>query len=106
MIEQKIENDKAELFYKYSIKTIKQIEKYNIWICISVAILYIFAILFEMIFLNIIIENHGFDENLYRNFRTMILAILLIFLPISALLGSKASTALGLKNVFDIKDQQ
>jgi len=41
LIEQKIENDKAELFYKYSIKTIKQIEKYNIWVCISVAILYI-----------------------------------------------------------------
>lgn len=106
LIEQKLENDKAELFYKYSIKTIKRIEKYNIWICVLVAILYIFAILFEMFFLNIIIANYGFDENLYKNFRAIILAILLILVPISALLGSKASTALGLRNIFDIKDKQ
>lgn len=105
-IEQKIENDKAELFYKYSRKNLRRVEKYNIWICVLIALLYIFTTLFEMFFLNKIITSYDFDILFYTTVRTVILTIVLLLLPISALLGSKASTALGLRNIFDIKDKQ
>lgn len=105
LIEQKIENDKAELFYKYSRKNLRRVEKYNIWICVLIALLYIFATLFEMFFLNKIITRYDFDVLFYEAVRTIVLTIVLLLLPISALLGSKASTALGLKDVFDIKDR-
>ncbi len=104
-IEQKIENENAELIYKYSTDTLKRIEKYNFLVCVMVAIVYILAILFEMFLLDRIVINYGFNEHLYQAIKTVLLTIIVFLLPISALLGSKATIALGLKEVFEIKEK-
>lgn len=104
-IKQNIESENAELIYKYSINTLKRIETYNIWICVVVAILYALAIIFEMFFMNKVVLNYGFNVDSYGFFRTVVLTVMVLLLPISVLLGSKATTALGLKNVFEIQEK-
>lgn len=104
-IKQELENNKAKLTYTSSTNRLKRIEKYGIRVCASIAIVYILAIAFEIIALNWLVSNYNFNEPLYNHIKLIILIIMIILLPIAALLGSKATTAIGLKKDFDIQDK-
>ncbi len=104
-IEQKEENENAELFYRLKKSTIKFIEQANIWICVIAALSYCGAIIFELVWLEIAISNSNFSKDSYDHWKLIVLTFFVICLPICAYWGSKASVALSLKDTFDIKNK-
>ncbi|WP_151798243.1 hypothetical protein [Acinetobacter bereziniae] len=104
-IKQHVKDEKAYLMYRYHLPTLKRIEKYNIWICVAVAISYILAILFEVFLLEKMVTSFTMNEQLYNTIRTIILGLLVVLLPLSVFMGSKASVAIGLKQYFEIKEK-
>ena len=105
-IEQKEENENAELFYRLKKSTIKFIEQANIWICVIAALSYCGAIIFELVWLETAIRNWNFSKESYDHWRLIVLTFFVICLPICAYWGSKASVALSLKGTFDIQEKR
>lgn len=104
-IEQKIENNNAQLFYKYSIENLKRIEKYNVLFFVVIACVYVIAIFFEIVFIEWVRYKYSFDIDFYNYLKVVVLMVALFLMPITALFGSKATVALSLKNIFNIKEK-
>ncbi|MFV5516981.1 hypothetical protein [Acinetobacter gerneri] len=105
-IEQKIENENAELLYTRKKSTIEFIKHANILICVIAAISYCSAIIFELVWLETAIKNWSFSKESYDHWRLIVLTFFVIFIPICAYWGSKASVALSLKDTFDIQEKK
>lgn len=104
-IEQKIIDNNAELYYKYSIKTLKRIEKYNIILCACAAFLYVLVIFFERFLIPHILLKYNFDINIFNYIKLTLLIITFILIPLTVFFGSKATIALSLQDTFKIKEK-
>lgn len=105
LITQKIENNKAKLYYRFKESTLKKGEKISITIIIVGSILYILLIIFELFALNILITKGHFSQLSYDQFKLYSLLVFVLCYATAALLGSKFGVALSLKDTFDIQEK-
>lgn len=104
-LRQVVDNNNAHLEYILKENTIKKIEMVSIVICALAALLYIFLVVFELFFLESIILNHGISKDDYTQYKLLSFVIYVVLILGASIFGSKASTALSLKNTFDIKEK-
>lgn len=105
LITQKVENNKAKLYYRFKESTLKRGEKISIAIIIAGSILYILLIIFEFSVLNILITKEHFSQSSYDQFKLYSLLVFVLCYATAALLGSKFGVALSLKDTFDIQEK-
>lgn len=105
LITQKVENNKAKLYYRFKEKTLKYGEMISIWIIGFGSILYILLIIFELFFLNMLITKGYFSQSSYDQVKLYALGFFVLGYTTAIIVGSKFSIALSLKNTFDIQDK-
>lgn len=105
-VRQIVINNEAKLEYVIKERTLRNIEKICIWICVGAAVLYIIIIIFDLFLLRYFIENNYFNNKIYEVTKIYFLLVYVFFIFFASILGSKASAALSLKNYFDIQDKK
>lgn len=104
-LKQTIENDQAYLEYIFKEKTIKNIKSTAITILICAAIVYLAFVIFELFFLKELILNERIDNDVYTFYKILCSVIYVVLFIGASYFGGKASTALYLKDIFDIRDK-
>lgn len=104
-LKQTIENDQAYLEYIFKEKTIKNIKSTAITILICAAIVYLGFVIFELFFLKELILNERIDNDVYTFYKILCSVIYVVLFIGASYFGGKASTALYLKDIFDIRDK-
>ncbi|SEL81935.1 hypothetical protein [Acinetobacter sp. DSM 11652] len=105
LITQKVENNKAKLYYRFKESTLKRGEMISIFIIGLGSILYILLITFELFALNILITKGYFTQSSYNQVKLYALLVFVLCYAAAALLGSKFGVALSLKDTFDIQEK-
>ena len=104
-LKQVVENNQAYLEYIFKEKTIKKIKSISIVILIFSAFVYLLLVIFEVFFLNNLILNKIINKDIYT-FYKIISSIIYVFMILGAsYFGGKASSALSLKDIFDVRDK-
>jgi hypothetical protein len=104
-LKQTIENDQAYLEYIFKEKMIKNIKSTAITILICAAIVYLAFVIFELFFLKELILNERIDNDVYTFYKILCSVIYVVLFIGASYFGGKASTALYLKDIFDIRDK-
>lgn len=104
-LKQVIENNQAYLEYIFKEKTIKNIKLTAITILICAALIYLGLIIFEVFFLEELISSKRIDKDAYSFYKVLLCFIYVTLILGASYLGGKASTALSLKDIFDIRDK-
>src|SRR5690606_31958515 len=102
LITQKVENNKAKLYFRFKERTLETGEKIGVATIFAGSILYILLILFELFFLKICIAEGWFSQSSYDQVKLYSLIVFVLCYASAAILGSKFGVALSLKDVFDI----
>lgn len=105
LITQKVENNKAKLYYRFTEKKLKIGEKISINTIFAGLILYILLIVFELFFLKTCITEGYFSQSSYDQVKLYALGFFVLGYTTAIIVGSKFSIALSLKNTFDIQDK-
>lgn len=104
-LKQTIENNQAYLEYIFKEKTIKSIKSIAITILICAAIVYLGFVTFELFFLKELILNEQIDKDVYSYYKVICGLVYIVLFIGASYFGGKASTALYLKDIFDIRDK-
>lgn len=105
LIIQKVENNKAKLYYRFKERTLQCGERISIFTIIVGSILYILLIAFELAFLKMCITEGYFSQASYDHVKFYSLIFFVIGYVTATFVGSKFGIALSLKNIFDIHDK-
>ncbi len=104
-IKQNIVNDQAYLEYTFKEKTIEKIKSTAITILFFAVLVYLGLIIFEVFFLQDLILSKRIDNNAYSFYKILSCVVYVGLILGASYFGGKASTALYLKDIFDIKDK-
>lgn len=103
-IKQVVENNQAYLEYIFKEKTIKKIRSISITILFFAAFVYLCLVIFEIFFLNELILNKIINKNIYDFYKIISCIIYVVLVLGASYFGGKASSALSLKDIFDVRD--
>lgn len=104
-LKQTIENNQAYLEYTFKEKTINIVKFTAITILIFSALVYLGLIVFELFYLNKLISSKIIDRDVYSFYKIFGCIIYVVLIIGASYFGGKASTALYLKSIFDIRDK-
>ncbi|MDO7513165.1 hypothetical protein Q5M59_00460 [Acinetobacter baumannii] len=104
-LKQVVENNQAHLEYIFKEKTIKKIRSISITILICAAFIYLGLIIFEVFFLKELISSKSINKDTYAFYKILSGVIYVVLVLGASYFGGKASTALSLKDIFDIRDK-
>ncbi|MCG6626162.1 hypothetical protein KTJ60_00230 [Acinetobacter baumannii] len=104
-LKQTIENNQAHLEYIFKEKTIKKIRSISITILICAAFIYLGLVIFEVFFLKELILSKSINKDTYAFYKILSCVIYVALILGASYFGGKASTALTLKDIFDIRDR-
>lgn len=98
-------NNPKDVYYKIQSSKIKKIQQVCIWIIVFIIVIWIFRILFEESILVVLVDYGGcFTRDTYNKIMLVFSDFILFSIFIASFVGSKASTALTIKNIFNIKE--
>ncbi|GAB01498.1 hypothetical protein [Acinetobacter sp. NBRC 100985] len=104
-LKQSIENNQAYLEYTFKEKTIKNIKSTAIIILICAALVYLGLVIFEVFFLEELTSSKRIDKDAYSFYKILSCIVYVVLIIGASYFGGKASTALYLKDIFDIRNK-
>lgn len=104
-LKQSIENNQAYLEYTFKEKTIKNVKSTAIIILICAALVYLGLVIFEVFFLEELTSSKRIDKDAYSFYKILSCIVYVVLIIGASYFGGKASTALYLKDIFDIRDK-
>lgn len=98
-------NNPKDIYYKIQSSKIKKIQQVCIWVIVFIIVIWIFRILFEESILVVLVDYGGyFTRDTYNKIMLVFSGFIIFSIFIASFVGSKASTALTIKNIFNIKE--
>lgn len=105
-IRQNIHNNKASLEYIFKQRTLKKIMFGAISIFFLAISVYIGLVIFEIFFLNELLSKNNIDKKKYMIYKGYSIVLYLVLIFGASFFGGKASTAIALKDIFDIQEKK
>lgn len=104
-VKQVIRDDQASLEYIFKRKTLKKIMFGAISIFFLAVLFYIGLVIFEIFFLNELLSQNKIDKETYIIYKGYSIVLYVILIFGASFFGGKASTAIALKDTFDIQEK-